>query len=190
MFIPTEFEGLWIIEPKVFSDARGYFYESFNQQVFEKETGISTNFVQDNQSMSSFGVLRGLHLQFGEYAQAKLVRVLSGEVLDVVVDVRPDSPTFGKSFSILLSAKNRKQLFIPRGFAHGFVVTSDTAEFFYKCDNFYAPQHEGGILYNDTDLSIDWQIEEKQLIISERDRKLPTFREFCAKIEYEATLDS
>ncbi len=181
MFIPTEFEGLWIIEPKVFSDARGYFYESFNQQVFEKETGISIYFVQDNQSMSSFGVLRGLHLQFGEYAQAKLVRVLSGEVLDVVVDVRPFSPTFGKSFNILLSAENKKQLFIPRGFAHGFVVTSDTAEFFYKCDNFYAPQHEGGIIYNDMDLAIDWQIEEKYLIVSERDKKLPTFKEFCEK---------
>lgn len=188
MFTPTEFDGLWVIAPKVFNDARGYFYESFNQQVFEKETGIKVAFVQDNQSLSSYGVLRGLHLQFGAYAQAKLVRVLSGEILDIVVDVRPDSPTFGKSFSLVLSATNKKQLFIPRGFAHGFVVVSETAEFFYKCDNFYAPKHEGGILFDDAELDIDWGLDKSQLIVSERDKKLPTFREFKEKLLYEQAL--
>jgi dTDP-4-dehydrorhamnose 3,5-epimerase len=177
MFEATEFEGLWVIEPKVFGDARGYFFESFNQQVFENATGISVNFVQDNQSMSSFGVLRGLHLQLGEYAQAKLVRVLQGEILDVVVDMRPASPTFGKHYDIVLSAENKKQLYIPRGFVHGFVVLSEMAEFFYKCDNFYAPKHELGVMYNDPDLAIDWQIAESQLIVSERDKQLPSFEE-------------
>jgi len=178
MFISTEFEGLWVIEPKIFGDERGYFFESFNQKNFEKATGILPNFVQDNQSMSSFGVLRGLHLQLGEYAQAKLVRVLSGEILDVVVDMRPESATFGKSFSLIISEENKKQLYIPRGFVHGFVVLSPSATFFYKCDNFYSPKHELGVIYNDTELSIDWQVAENQLIVSERDKNLPTFKVF------------
>ncbi len=180
-FISTEFEGLWVIEPKIFGDERGYFFESFNQNFFEKETGISTNFVQDNQSMSSFGVLRGLHLQLGEYAQAKLVQALNGEILDVVIDMRPNSKTFGKSFSLVLSEENKKQLYIPRGFAHGFVVLSKSAKFFYKCDNFYSPKHESGIRYNDPDLSIDWHLVESQLIVSERDKNLPSFKEFQGK---------
>ncbi len=182
MFEATEFEGLWVIEPKVFGDARGYFFESFNQQMFEKATGVAVNFVQDNQSMSSFGVLRGLHLQLGEYAQAKLVRVLQGEILDVVVDMRPASATFGKHFDIVLSAENKKQLYIPRGFVHGFVVLSQTAEFFYKCDNFYAPTHELGVIYDDPDLAIDWQLDQSQLLVSERDKKLPSFKEFKEKV--------
>lgn len=183
MFTSTKFDGLWVIEPKVFGDSRGYFFESFNQKAFEAATGIHINFVQDNQSKSSFGVLRGLHLQMGEYAQAKLVRVLSGEVLDIVVDVRKNSPTFGQSYSILLSAKNKKQLFVPRGFAHGFVVLSESAEFFYKCDNYYFPQHEGGILYSDPDLALDWTLTPDQVLVSERDKQLPLFRDFIQKID-------
>ena len=182
MFISTQFEGLWFMEPKVFGDSRGYFFESFNQKAFEAATGLQINFVQDNQSKSSFGVLRGLHLQLGEYAQAKLVRVLSGEVLDIVVDVRKHSPTFGQSYSILLSEENKKQLFVPRGFAHGFVVLSESAEFFYKCDNYYAPQFEGGIAYNDPDLDLDWQIDLSKVIVSERDKKLPSFKDFSSSI--------
>lgn len=182
MFIPTAFEGLWVIEPKIFGDERGYFFESFNQKVFEKETGILANFVQDNQSMSSFGVLRGLHLQLGEYAQAKLVRVLSGEILDVVVDMRPQSATFGKSFSIIISEENKKQLYIPRGFAHGFVVLSQSTTFFYKCDNFYSPKHESGIIYNDPYLAIDWRLDAGQFIVSERDRNLPTFEQYISQL--------
>ena len=183
MFISTQFEGLWVIEPKVFGDSRGYFFESFNQKSFETATGIQVNFVQDNQSKSAYGVLRGLHLQLGEYAQAKLVRVLSGEVLDVVVDVRKDAPTFGQSYSILLTAENKKQLFIPRGFAHGFVVLSESAEFFYKCDNYYAPQFESGIAYNDITLSLDWKVQPEHLIISEKDKKLSSFRDFVNAID-------
>jgi dTDP-4-dehydrorhamnose 3,5-epimerase len=183
MFIPTQFEGLWVIEPKVFGDSRGYFFESFNQRAFKNATGMEINFVQDNQSKSSYGVLRGLHLQLGEYAQAKLVRMLSGEVLDLVVDVRKKSPTFGQSYSILLSAENKKQLFVPRGFAHGFVVLSETAEFFYKCDNYYTPQFESGIAYNDPDLSLDWRIDLTQVLVSERDKKLPLFKDFVKNMD-------
>lgn len=173
-FIDTPIQGLFVFEPTVFEDARGYFFESFNQKNFA-EKGINTNFVQDNQSKSTYGVLRGLHYQLNPYAQAKLVRVISGEVLDVAVDIRTGSPTFGKHFSIVLSDKNKKQLYIPRGFAHGFVVLSETAEFFYKCDNFYNKESEGGIIYNDPTLNIDWQFSESALIISEKDAVLPTF---------------
>lgn len=180
MFASTQFDGLWVIEPKVFGDSRGYFFESFNQKAFKEATGIVANFVQDNQSKSSFGVLRGLHLQLGEYAQAKLVRVLSGAVLDIVVDMRIDSPTFGQSYSILLSAENNKQLFVPRGFAHGFAVLSESAEFFYKCDNYYAPQYESGIAYNDPYLALNWQVPQNQLIISDRDKQLPSFRDWVS----------
>jgi len=173
-FIETGIQGLLIFEPKVWEDDRGYFYEAFNERIFQ-EAGIKRPFVQDNQARSVRGVLRGLHYQVAPFSQAKLVRVLEGEVLDVAVDLRDDSPTYGKSFSLLLSAENKKQLYVPRGFAHGYVVLSETAEFFYKCDNFYAREQEGGIIYNDPNLNIDWQIPESDLIISEKDHLLPTF---------------
>ncbi len=173
-FIATELEGCYIIEPKVFADERGYFMESFNENTFQKGTETSTHFVQDNQSFSSKGVLRGLHYQAGEHAQAKLIRVLSGEVLDIAVDIRPNSKTYGKHVSIVLSGENQKQLFIPKGFAHGFLVLSKTATFFYKCDNFYNKESEGGIIYNDPTLNIDWGFLEKELLISEKDKVQPT----------------
>ena len=175
-FITTEFPGLVVFEPRVFGDERGYFFESFNQQVFES-AGITRPFVQDNQARSGYGVLRGLHFQKGDAAQAKLVRVLEGKVLDVVVDLRFGSPTYGKSYSIELSAENKLQLFVPRGFAHGYVVLSDTAEFFYKCDNFYSKADEGGLIYNDPALNIDWKIDLSDAILSDKDRILPTLSE-------------
>ncbi|WKV13046.1 dTDP-4-dehydrorhamnose 3,5-epimerase [Marivirga harenae] len=175
---PTEFDGLFIIKPSVFEDSRGYFFESFHQKKFEDSTGIQCEFVQDNQSRSVYGVIRGLHLQVPPMAQAKLVRVLKGEVLDVVVDLRKDQPTFGKSFSIHLSAENKQQLFIPRGFAHGIAVLSKEAEFFYKCDNYYSPENERGIIYNDASLNIDWKIEPEKRIISNKDQKNLTFSSF------------
>lgn len=177
-FEQTGFEGLWLIKPKVFEDSRGYFFESFHLQRFSEATGEMPDFVQDNQSRSAYGVLRGLHFQIGEHAQAKLVRVLSGSVLDVVADIRPASPTFGKIYAVELSAQNRYQLYIPRGFAHGFAVLSPNAEFFYKCDNYYAPTFEQGIIYNDPDLQIDWQIPQEQVLVSEKDLKLPTLKAF------------
>ena len=170
----TKLEGCFILQPKIYADERGYFLETFNQKTFEEKTGLQINFVQDNESKSSYGVVRGLHFQNGEHAQAKLVRVLQGEVLDVVVDIRPDSKTYGESFSVVLSGENQKQFFIPRGFAHGFLVLSGTATFFYKCDNFYNKESEGGIIYNDKSLNIDWQFPNEQLIISEKDAILPT----------------
>lgn len=173
-FIETNLKGCFILEPKVFHDNRGYFMESFNQNTFNQGIDQEVNFVQDNQSYSSKGVLRGLHYQCGEHAQAKLVRVLEGEVLDVAVDLRPESETFGQSYSILLSAENKKQFFVPRGFAHGFIVLSEKATFFYKCDNFYNKESEGGLIYNDPTLAIDWGIPEQELIISEKDKVLPT----------------
>jgi dTDP-4-dehydrorhamnose 3,5-epimerase len=173
-FIPTKLEGCFIIEPKIINDERGYFMESFNENTFQKGTGKAVHFVQDNQSFSSKGVFRGLHYQTGEHAQAKLVRVLQGEVLDVVVDIRPDSKTFGEYVSVLLTGKNQTQFFVPRGFAHGFLVLSDTATFFYKCDNFYNKESEGGIIYNDKSINIDWQFPTDTLIISEKDLILPT----------------
>ncbi|HXH29477.1 MAG TPA: dTDP-4-dehydrorhamnose 3,5-epimerase [Bacteriovoracaceae bacterium] len=177
-FHSTEFTELYVFEPKVFEDSRGYFFESFNQRSFQTETGITVNFVQDNQSKSSKGTLRGLHFQTGDSAQAKLVRVLSGSVLDVVVDLRPNSPTFQKSYSIELTAENKKQLFVPRGFAHGFVVLSQTAEFFYKCDNFYNPKAEMGIYFGDKDLAIDWKIPQLELILSDNDKMNPSLTEY------------
>lgn len=173
-FIPTEIEGLLIFEPQVFADERGYFFESYNQRIFE-QAGITTPFVQDNQARSVRGVLRGLHYQIEPFAQAKLVRVLEGSVLDVVVDLRPQSATYGKWLGVELSAQNKRQLYVPRGFAHGYVVLSDTAEFFYKCDNFYSKAHEGGIIYNDPSLGIDWQMPLDAAIVSEKDKILPTF---------------
>lgn len=154
-YLQTEIDGVWIIEPKVFKDARGYFMEAFKKEEFERNIG-RIDFVQDNESQSSYGVLRGLHYQKGEYSQSKLVRVIKGKVLDVAVDLRKASPTFGKHVSVLLSEENKRQFFIPRGFAHGFLVLSEEAIFTYKVDNIYAPQAEASILYNDKDLNIDW----------------------------------
>jgi dTDP-4-dehydrorhamnose 3,5-epimerase len=171
-FIKTSFPGLIVFEPKIWYDSRGYFFESYNQAAF-KEAGILVDFVQDNQARSTFGVLRGLHYQLGEAAQAKLVRCLEGEVLDVVVDIREGSPTYGKWFSIRLSAENKKQLFVPRGFAHGYVVLSQTAEFAYKCDNFYSKNMEAGLAFNDPALKIDWQIDLSEAILSDKDTHNP-----------------
>ena len=173
-FIPTKLEGCFVIEPKIFNDERGYFLESYNEKTFQNGIGQPVKFVQDNQSYSSKGVLRGLHYQTGAHAQAKLVRVLQGEVLDVAVDIRPNSPTFGQYEAVLLSGENQRQFFVPKGFAHGFLVLSDTATFFYKCDNFYNKESEGGLLYNDKSVKIDWQFPVENLIISEKDLILPT----------------
>lgn len=175
-FIPTNALGCYSIEPQIIYDERGYFMESFNEKRFQEGIGQNIHFVQDNQSFSTKGVLRGLHYQTGEHAQAKLVRVLQGEVLDVAVDIRPDSPTYGQSVSILLSAENQKQFFVPRGFAHGFVVLSETATFFYKCDNFYNKESEGGILFNDPEINIDWHFPKQELLVSEKDRLLPIMK--------------
>lgn len=174
-FISTSISGCYIIEPKLISDERGYFMESFNEKNFQDGVGEKIHFIQDNQSFSTKGVLRGLHYQTGNHAQAKLVRVLFGEVLDVAVDIRPKSITFGQYVSAILSGENQRQFFIPKGFAHGFLVLSETAIFFYKCDNFYNKESEGGILYNDSILNIDWQFPTENLIISEKDAFLPTF---------------
>ncbi len=173
-FIKTEIEGIFIIEPKVFADSRGYFFESYNQKNFY-DNGITNNFVQDNQSKSSYGVLRGLHGQSGAKAQAKLVRVLEGKVLDVAVDVRENSPTFGKHVAIELSSENQKQLFIPRGFLHAFAVLSETAIFSYKCDNLYCKEAEIGVRYDDDELGIDWQLPKEDISVSEKDLVLPRF---------------
>ena len=173
---PTALSGCVIIEPNVIKDERGYFMESFNEARFEASTGIKVHFVQDNQSYSSKGVLRGLHYQTGEHAQAKLVRVINGEVLDIAVDIRPGSETYGQYVAVVLSGENNKQLFVPRGFAHGFLVLSDTATFFYKCDNFYNKESEGGIIYNDPAIGIDWSLPEADLIISDKDTILPTLQ--------------
>ena len=169
----TQLAGCFILEPKVFEDDRGYFFESFNQQTFNKLIGKEVNFVQDNQSFSSKGVLRGLHYQKGIHAQAKLIRVLSGSVLDIAVDIRKNSPTKGQYIAVELSAENRKQIFVPRGFAHGFLVLSENAQFFYKCDNFYNMEAESGIMFNDSDLNIDWQLANNDVIVSEKDKMLP-----------------
>ncbi len=166
-YIQTEIDGVWLIEPNVYSDERGYFMEAFKKEEFEAKIG-PVDFVQDNESKSSFGVLRGLHYQKGEYSQAKLVRVLKGKVLDVAVDLRRSSPTFGKHVSALLSEENKRQFFIPRGFAHGFVVLSEEAVFMYKVDNKYAPQAEASIVYNDETLGIDWMLGESQMLLSPR----------------------
>jgi dTDP-4-dehydrorhamnose 3,5-epimerase len=173
----TPLEGCLIIHDTIFKDERGYFFESFNKKRFSELTGVDVEFVQDNQSKSVKGVLRGLHFQRGEYAQAKLVRVLEGSVLDVAVDIRKDSPTFGKSFSLVLSADSGTQLYIPRGFAHGFIVLSDYATFFYKCDNYYNKAAESGIAYNDPELNIDWQLPMESFILSEKDRQNPTLQQ-------------
>ena len=175
--IPTPIPEVKIIEPKIFGDERGYFFESFSDKWF-RENVCDTTFVQDNQSFSSYGVLRGLHFQKPPYAQSKLVRVIEGEVLDVAVDIRRDSPTYGKYVSAKLSGQNHLQLFIPQGFAHGFVVLSEKALFQYKCDNFYAPQSEGGIAWNDPDIGIDWILSPEDIILSEKDKVHPTWEEY------------
>jgi dTDP-4-dehydrorhamnose 3,5-epimerase len=171
----TKLKGCFVIQPNTFEDNRGVFFESFNQQLFEEISNSKVNFVQDNQSISHKNVLRGLHYQNGNYAQAKLVRVVKGKVLDVAVDIREESSTFGEYISIELTENNNKQLFIPKGFAHGFLVLSETAIFSYKCDNYYNKESERGIIYNDPELNIDWKINEDELIISEKDKILSTF---------------
>jgi len=172
--LETPISGLFIFEPKVFADERGYFFEGYNQQTWA-EAGVTNAFVQDNQARSTRGVLRGLHYQAGDAAQAKLVRVIEGEVLDVAVDLRLDSATYGQWYSVLLSAENKRQLLVPRGFAHGYLVLSETAEFFYKCDNFYSKAHEGGIRFDDPGLHIDWEFDLSKAIVAEKDLALPYF---------------
>jgi dTDP-4-dehydrorhamnose 3,5-epimerase len=175
-FTETKLKGCFILEPKIIGDERGSFMESFNEKTFAQGVGQKVTFVQDNQSFSTKGVLRGLHYQTGDYAQAKLVRVLDGEVLDVAVDLRPNSETYGQYEAVLLNSNNHTQFFIPRGFAHGFLVLSETATFFYKCDNFYNKDSEGGLLFNDPTLNINWNFPIEQLIISEKDTVLPTLQ--------------
>ncbi|HEX6426374.1 MAG TPA: dTDP-4-dehydrorhamnose 3,5-epimerase [Niastella sp.] len=182
-FIETGFPGLLVFEPMVFDDSRGFFFEAYNQKNFGG-AGIENQFVQDNQSRSTYGVIRGLHYQIAPFAQAKLVRALVGSILDVVVDIRKGSPSYGKTFSIELSADNKKQLFIPAGFAHGFSVLSDVAEVLYKCDQFYSKASEHGILYNDPVLQIDWQIPLAQAIVSDKDLVLPVFANCVNPFEF------
>jgi dTDP-4-dehydrorhamnose 3,5-epimerase len=165
----TDIPGVIIIEPRVFADERGYFFESYNKKTFDELVGCELNFIQDNEAKSSYGVVRGLHFQKGDNAQAKLIRVVRGKVLDVVVDIRKDSKTYGKSFSQILSEENKLQLFIPRGFAHGYAALSDEVIFQYKCDNYYCPDSEGGIAYNDENLAIDWMIPKDEMVISQKD---------------------
>lgn len=184
-FIDTSFPGLFIFEPRVFEDSRGYFFESFNDRIF-REQGIATQWVQDNQSSSCYGVIRGLHYQLPPNAQTKLVRVLRGEILDAVVDIRKGSPTFGKAFTVVLSAENKKQLLVPKGFAHGFSVLSPQAEVLYKCDGFYAKESEGGIIYNDPELNINWQVPAEKAIISDKDLVLPTLANCSNTFEFDA----
>lgn len=176
--IETKLKGCFVFEPKVFNDSRGYFFESFNQKKFNETVGLEIDFVQDNETFSTKGVLRGLHFQTGDDAQAKLVRVIKGTVLDVAVDLRKNSSTFGQYHSLELSGENKKQFFIPRGFAHGFVVLSETALFAYKCDNYYNKASEAGIIYNDNTLNIDWKLEDNELILSDKDKVLPTFETY------------
>ena len=185
--IKTAIEGVVIIEPKVFRDARGYFFESFSQREFN-ENVMPINFVQDNESMSSYGVMRGLHFQCPPYTQSKLVRCVKGRVLDVAVDIRKGSPTFGQHVAVELTEENHRQLFIPRGFAHGFAVLSEVAIFQYKCDNFYAPQADGGIQLRDEELGIDWRIPTAEAILSEKDLKHPLLKDFNSPFDYNIDL--
>ena len=174
----TDIEGLVLLKPRVFEDPRGYFFESYSEERYDALLGRRVRFVQDNESRSPRGVLRGLHYQKGDKAQAKLVRVMEGKVWDVAVDLRPESETFGRHFGVELTGENRLQLFIPRGFAHGFVVLSDHALFGYKCDNYYAPEAEAGILWNDPDLAIPWPLAPDEVILSAKDLRHPTFEQF------------
>lgn len=175
--LETKIKDCFIIEPQVFTDARGYFMESFNTRLFERETGVKVDFVQDNESQSTYGVIRGLHAQQGDYAQAKLVRVLHGEVLDVVVDFRPESETYLQHVAVKLSSDNKKQIYVPQGCLHGFSVISDTATFFYKCDNFYNKASEVGLRYDDPQFNIDWMVESNKAVISEKDQRLPLYKD-------------
>jgi dTDP-4-dehydrorhamnose 3,5-epimerase len=170
--IHTEIKDCFIIKPTVFSDNRGYFFESFNEQKFNQITGLKIHFVQDNQAKSDRGILRGLHFQKGAHAQAKLVRVLQGKVIDVAVDLRKDSPTYLQHIAVELSAENNLQLFVPRGFAHGYSVLEDNTVFGYKCDNYYNKEAEGGVFYADPKLNINWQLKEDEIILSEKDKQL------------------
>jgi dTDP-4-dehydrorhamnose 3,5-epimerase len=179
----TNISGLCVIEPAVFKDPRGYFFESYNEDKLQKK-GIACKFVQDNQSKSSYGVIRGLHYQLNPHAQTKLVRVLEGAIFDVVVDVRAGSPTFGKWFGVELSSENHKQLFVPKGFAHGFSVLSPTAVVFYKCDHLYSPGFEGGIRFNDPELGIDWKVDPDKAILSDKDKVLPLLKEANANFSF------
>ncbi|WP_203295079.1 dTDP-4-dehydrorhamnose 3,5-epimerase [Luteirhabdus pelagi] len=175
--IDTSLKDCFIVRPRVFEDDRGIFFESYNHNRFKEATGLDVDFVQDNQSVSGYGVLRGLHFQVGEMAQAKLVRVIKGKVLDIVVDVRKESESFGKHFSIILDDEKHEQLFVPKGFAHGFVTLSKESIFAYKCDNYYDKESERGIIYNDATLSLDWHLPHETLQLSKKDLQLPTFRE-------------
>ena len=182
--IRTDIDGAVIIEPRIFGDARGYFFESYNQKEFDEKVG-PVRFVQDNESFSSYGVLRGLHFQKPPFAQSKLVRVISGKVLDIIVDIRAGSPTYGQHVAVELSGENHRQFFIPRGFAHGFVVLSETALFQYKCDNLYAPQSEGAIIWNDPDIGIDWTIPSSDILLSEKDRNHGFLKDLKTPFVYE-----
>lgn len=185
--IKTEIEGAVIIEPRVFKDSRGYFFESYSQREFDEKVR-KVNFVQDNESCSSYGVMRGLHFQLPPYAQSKLVRCVKGRVLDVALDIRRGSPTYGRHVAVELSEDNHRQFFVPRGFAHGFSVLSETAVFQYKCDNFYAPHSEGGISIMDSSLGIDWKIPSAEAILSDKDGANPLFAEFDSPFDYTADL--
>jgi dTDP-4-dehydrorhamnose 3,5-epimerase len=176
-YIETSIPGVWVLEPKVFADSRGYFMQTYQKEDFNKYIG-ETNFIQDNESKSSYGVLRGLHFQKGEFAQAKLVRVIKGAVLDVAVDIRKDSSTFGQYVAVELTEENKKQLFIPRGFAHGFLVLSEEVIFSYKVDNVYAPQSEGSIRYDDPDIAIQWKIDPTTIILSDKDKNAPLLSDY------------
>ncbi|MEA3425602.1 MAG: dTDP-4-dehydrorhamnose 3,5-epimerase [Bacteroidota bacterium] len=180
----TILPGCFLVHDTFHGDQRGYFFESFNRKRFLEHTGLDMNFVQDNQSLSQRGVLRGLHFQQGDAAQAKLVRVLKGKVLDVAVDLRRGSPTFGKHLAVELSEDSHTQFFVPRGFAHGFVVLSEEAVFFYKCDNYYDPATEAGIIFNDPDLAIDWRLPESELLLSGKDKSLPTLQELMPALKF------
>jgi dTDP-4-dehydrorhamnose 3,5-epimerase len=183
--IKTNIEGVLIIEPKVFKDARGYFFESFNSKEFAEKTGLNINFVQDNESMSSYGVMRGLHFQQPPFTQSKLVRVVKGKVLDVAVDIRKGSPTYGQHVAVELTEDNHRQFFVPRGFAHGFAVLSETAVFQYKCDNFYAPQADGGISIKDDSLGIDWRIPLDKALLSEKDTRHECLKVFDSPFSFD-----
>ncbi len=186
--IKIDIEGVLIIEPKVFGDARGYFLESFNAKEFSEKTGLNINFVQDNESMSSYGVMRGLHFQRPPFTQSKLVRCVKGAVLDVAVDIRKGSPTYGQHVAVELSEENHRQFFVPRGFAHGFAVLSETAVFQYKCDNFYAPQADGGISILDDSLGIDWKIPTDKALLSDKDTKHALLKDFDSPFDINVNL--
>ena len=179
-FIPQAVPGIWVVEPKIHGDERGYFIETFRQDKLENALGYKVNFVQDNESKSFKGVLRGLHFQLAPHAQSKLVRVIEGAVLDVAVDIREGSTSFGQHVAVVLSGVNKKQIFIPRGFAHGFVVLTDTATFAYKVDNYYSPECERGLAFDDIDLNIDWQLNRQQLLLSDKDTRQPRLAELTS----------